>query len=60
VNAATALGPPIYTAQNSRVNVTESGLADNQRRYYFARSRGDYTNVSAFTASVTAVTNPSV
>lgn len=58
VNAAALIGGPIYTSQNTAVNVTEDSLGPSVTRYYFARSRGDYASASAFTASVSATTDP--
>jgi hypothetical protein len=56
--AASLIGTAIYTSQNTIVSITEDSLGASVTRYYFARSRGDYNNASAFTASVSATTDP--
>ncbi|UWR30442.1 phage tail protein [Sulfitobacter sp. W002] len=56
--AASLIGTAIYTSQNTVVSITESSLGASMTRYYFARSRGDYASASAFTASVSATTDP--
>lgn len=56
--AASLIGTAIYTSQNTVVSITESSLGASVTRYYFARSRGDYASASAFTASVSATTDP--
>lgn len=56
--AATLIGSAIYTSQNTIVSITESSLGASVTRYYFARSRGDYASASAFTASISATTDP--
>ena len=56
--AAVLIGSAIYTAQNELTSVTDDSLGAAVTRYYFARSRGDYASASAFTASVSATTDP--
>ena len=56
--AASLIGTAIFTSQNTIVSITEDSLGASVTRYYFARSRGDYASASAFTASVTATTDP--
>lgn len=56
--AASLIGTAIYTSQNTIVSINEGSLGTSVTRYYFARSRGDYASASAFTASVSATTDP--
>lgn len=56
IGAATIVGSQIFTAQNTTVQITETGLGTSVTRYYFARSRGEFGSASDFTASVTATT----
>tara|TARA_R110000765_G_scaffold10984_3_gene33931 strand:- start:34285 stop:36378 length:2094 start_codon:yes stop_codon:yes gene_type:complete len=56
--SASLIGDAFYTGQNLTVTIVESGLGASVTRYYFARSRGDYASASAFTASVSATTDP--
>lgn len=56
--AASLLGSAIFASANTTVSITETGLGATQTRYYFARSRGDYASASAYTASVSATTDP--
>jgi len=56
--AASLIGTAIFTSQNTIVSITEDSLGASVTRYYFARSRGDYASASAFTASVSATTDP--
>lgn len=56
--AASLIGTAIYTSQNTIVSINEGSLGTSVTRYYFARSRGEYASASAFTASVSATTDP--
>ena len=53
---AAALDDPVYAAQNTVITLEETGLGSGVTRYYFARSRGDFSSASAFTAAVSATT----
>lgn len=55
--AATLLGDPIASAANTVRTIIEDGLGDGVTRFYFARSRGPFGSVSAFSASVSATTD---
>ncbi|MFU1606602.1 phage tail protein [Sulfitobacter pontiacus] len=55
---ASLIGTAIYTSQNTIVSINEGSLGTSVTRYYFARSRGEYASASAFTASVSATTDP--
>lgn len=55
--AASLIGTAIYTSQNTIVSINEGSLGASVTRYYFARSRGEYASASAFTASVSAITD---
>jgi len=57
VSAAARL-TTLFGAAGDTKTFTETGLGEDVTRFYFARSRGDFGFVSAFTASVTATTDP--
>lgn len=47
---ASALTSVVYGSQNATVTFEQTGLGSGVTRYYFARSVGDYGNVSDWTA----------
>lgn len=51
----TAAGAP-----NNVYMIIDTGLGDEETRYYWGRSRGPFNSVSEFSPSVTAITNPAV
>ena len=55
---AAALLSTLASAANTVRSFTEDGLGADVTRYYWARSRGPFGSVSAFTASVSATTDP--
>jgi hypothetical protein len=57
-SGAATLLTTIYGAAGSTKTHVETGLGDSVTRYYFAKSTGDFGFTSAFTASVTATTDP--
>jgi len=57
VSAATRL-TTLFGAAGATKTFIETGLGDGVTRFYFARSVGDFGFVSAYTASVTATTDP--
>jgi hypothetical protein len=57
VSAATRL-TTLFGAADTVKTFTETGLGNNVPRFYFARSTGDFGFFSAYTASVTATTDP--
>lgn len=56
--SAASLLTTIFAGPNVGVSYTETGLSAAQTRYYFARATGPHGSTSAYTASVSATTDP--
>lgn len=57
-SGAAVLLTTIASAANTVRTIAETGLGASETRFYFARSRGPFGSVSAFSASVSATTDP--